>query len=165
MPDIVEVSYRRPKKPEAKKKTKVDLWREYGLERPAKPRYSGLRGIVWHLLSLYVRKVRDKDFPCINCGQFKEEYQGGHFIPTGKCGWDGMALDPLNVHAECGFCNFREKTKLLYAKHLDERYGPGTAQKLRDRYYEYTKSNEKNWGQARYRQEIAHYQALLENLR
>lgn len=151
------------------RKTKKAIWAEYGLERPAKPRYSGLRGIVWHLLSIYVR-IRDlKAYGpvCVNCGQVKEEFHGGHFIATGDCGWDGMALDEMNVHSECSACNFRDKAKLKYARNLDLRYGPGTAQKLRDRYYEYKMPGvvHKNWSQEVYRAKIAELQQKISTLK
>ncbi len=149
-----------------RRKTKKDMWAEYGLERPSKPRYSGLRGIVWHLLSLYVRTVRDKDKPCIGCGKEHEDYHGGHFIATGRCGWDGLALNPDNVHKEGASCNFRDKQKLEYERNLDLRYGSGTAQKLRDIYYEYKHSGNqyKNWSQNEYREKIAYYKSQLDNV-
>lgn len=156
---------KRPAKP---RRTKKDMWADYGLVRPAKPRFSGLRGIAWHVLSLYVRERDLKAFGqvCVNCGNEKTDFHGGHFIPAGKCGWDGLSLDELNIHAECSYCNFRDKTKLNYARNLDLRYGPGTAQKLRDRYYEYASSKDsyKNYTQDEYRQFISKYKALLQTL-
>lgn len=149
-----------------KKKTKVDLWREFGLTRPAKPRYSGLRGVLWLVLSQYVR-ARDKALWgafCVNCGLEKEEFHGGHYIATGSCGWDGLALDEKNVHAECSSCNFRDKQKLKYGFNLDIRYGVGTADKLRERYQAYIKEGGKNWNNQTYREEINHYQQLLAGL-
>ena len=167
MIEVVTRKKRKASKSASKRrKTKKDLWAEYGLERPPRPRYSGLRGIVWFLLSLYVRQRDLKAYGpiCINCGKVKEEFHGGHFIPTGECGWDGLALDEKNVHAECSYCNFRDKAKLNYARNLDLRYGAGTAQALRDRYYEYKHSGNqyKNLTQNEYREKIAYLQALLE---
>jgi hypothetical protein len=186
MPEVVETIYKRrtplkrSKRPlgassakktrkvsSRKKKTKADLWREFGFERPAKPRFSGLRGIVWHVLSLYVRQRDLKAFGpvCVNCGEEKTDFHGGHFIAAGQCGWDGLALDPENIHAECSSCNLRDKAKLKYAYHLDLRYGPGTAQKLRDRYNHYRFSGDsfKNFSNVEYRRLITHYKQAVEN--
>lgn len=154
-------------KKKKKRKLKADIWREFGLTRPAKPRYSGLRGVLWFVLSQYVR-ARDKRLwgpLCVNCGEEKEEFQGGHFISTGSCGWDGLALDEENVHAECKSCNLRDKQKLKYGFNLDKRYGVGTADRLRQRYQEYLQGNCKNWNNQTYREKIAHYQELLNSQR
>ncbi len=154
------------KKEKKKRQTKKDLWAQYGLVRPAKPRYAGLRGIVWHLLSLYVRNVRDKDKPCIGCGKEHDEYHGGHFIAAGSCGWDGLALNPDNVHKEGASCNFRDKQKLGYERNLDLRYGAGTAQNLKTIYYEYKHSGKtyKNWNQNELREKIATYTEMLQEI-
>lgn len=143
-----------------KRKLKADVWREFGLERPAKPRYSGRRGVLWHVLSLYVRARDLMSWGpiCVNCDREKTGFQGGHYIATGSCGWDGLALDEENVHAECSSCNFRDKQKLQYGFNLDRRYGPGTAERLRERYQEYLKNGGKNWNNETYRQKILHYQ-------
>lgn len=157
---LKRVSLKKPKK----RKLKADIWREFGLTRPAKPRYSGLRGVLWFVLSQYVR-MRDKRLWgafCVNCGLPKEDMHGGHFIATGSCGWDGLALDETNVHAECSSCNYRDKQKLKYGFNLDKRYGPGTADKLRARYKEYTEtSGHKNWNNQIYKEKIAYYQAQM----
>lgn len=162
----VVTSRRKVSSKKKKRKLKADIWREFGLTRPAKPRYSGLRGVLWFVLSQYVR-ARDRSLwgPfCVNCGKEGSEFQGGHFISTGSCGWDGLALDPDNVHAECPSCNYRDKQKLKYGFNLDKRYGPGTADKLRQRYQEYLKTDNKNWNNQTYREKILHYQELLSTL-
>jgi hypothetical protein len=75
-----------------------------------------------------------------------------------------LALDPLNVHAECSACNFRDKQKLKYGFNLDRRYGLGTADKLRQRYQDYLKEGGKNWNSDTYRAKIAEYQEILNGL-
>lgn len=153
------------KRPKRKKKTQADIWREFGLNRPPKPRYSGLRGILWYVFSLYIRE-RDKNLPCINCGLMKPERHAGHYIPTGQCGWDGMVFDEMNVHSECSSCNMRDKRKLKYGLNLDKRH-PGTREQLERRYSDYRASQGqyKNYSQDEYRARIRMYTTRLSTLR
>lgn len=154
-----------PKKaPRKRRKTKSDMWAEFGLKRPPKPRYSGLRGVLWYVFSKFIRE-RDKDLPCINCGLMKEDRHAGHFIPTGKCGWDGMVFDDMNVHSECSSCNLRDKRKMKYGVNLDRLY-PGERRILEDIYSTYiTPGNSfKNFSADKYRSLIAEYTKKLEEL-
>jgi len=50
----------------------------------------------------YIRK-RDADLPCISCGEFKDNYQAGHYYAVG--GFDGLRFDELNCNKECVRCN------------------------------------------------------------
>ncbi len=137
--------------------------REYGVPVTTKLRYAGLRGILWYWFSRYIRQVRDKEETCISCGFEKDEYHGGHFVPTGSCSWDGLVFSERNVNKECAFCNQRDKIKLKYAKNLDAKYGEGTAQSLRDQYYAYRENKEiyKNWKKSEYVEKIEHYRKLV----
>lgn len=148
---------KRATKPKAKKKTKAGLWRIYGLNRPPKPRYEGLRGIYWYLLS---RKVRQRDFKafraCISCGRtvFRwEDTDAGHFIPASAGGF-GLLFDERNVNMQHKACNnptWTPEASLGYEKGLDERYGEGTAQDLKDRFYDSKKGTPvKEWSQHEY---------------
>lgn len=124
------------------KQSKADFLREWKLPYPAF-RYGDLRyknppekGVYWYFFSLHVRQ-RDveKYGTCISCNRAitVDSCDAGHFMPTASCGRD-LIFDPLNVNAECPYCNAFDETHLLgYAEGLDRRYGPGTAQGLRDR--------------------------------
>lgn len=116
------------------------------------------RGILWYWFSRYVR-ARDKKYPCISCNLPKPERQGGHFIPTGSMGVDEMVFSEKNVHSECSSCNNWDKNKLQYARNLDIRYGLGTAQALRDIFYEYKYGGVvyRNWNVDTYKEKIAYY--------
>lgn len=121
-----------------KKAPKSAIWTIYGLNRPAKPRYSGLKGVLWHVTSLYVR-IRDfKQWgKCINCGKAVQSWrdlQCGHFINAARCGF-ALLFDLTNLNGECGGCNAYDKQKLGYERNLDARYGAGTAQGIKDRYF------------------------------
>lgn len=151
-----------PKKP---KLTKKELWAIYGLNRPSKPRYEGLKGIYWHVLSMYVRQ---RDYTlwgrCISCNKKVldwHELQGGHFVAAGTGGFK-LLFDPRNVNGECGYCNGFDPNHLLgYEVGLDTRYGPGTAQSLKDAYAESRKSTSKGWSDREYHEKILHLQAEL----
>lgn len=152
----------------AKKTNKTELWRSYGLTRPPKPRYTGLKGIYWHLLSEYTRR-RDFDLfeACIGCGRKVtswKELQGGHFIAAERCGWK-LLFDTRNVNGECGGCNAYDKQKLGYERRLDERYGEGWTNRIKDDFFEGKKGTPaKQWSQFEYNQNIIRLQAELKAL-
>lgn len=159
-----------PKKVKRKPDTKKATLASYGL--PASYKSSNLRygqpierGILWYWFSKFIRE-RDRELPCISCGNHKPEYHGGHFIAAGAMSADEMVFNEMNVSAECPFCNLRDKAKLKYAYNLDRRYGPGTAQKLRDAFNEYKFGGKsyKNWNRDEYKEKIARYRRLLEEL-
>lgn len=148
--------------------TKSELWAAFGLNRPPKPRYEGLKGIYWYVLSRFVR-LRDFQMynRCISCNKWVESWeqlQGGHFIAAGTGGIE-LLFDPLNVNGECGPCNGFDGNHLIgYAAGLDERYGIGTAQALRDRYLNQKKvgaPTQKAWSDEIYREKIRYLQAEL----
>ena len=145
----------------AKKQTKADMWREFGLERPSSPRYEGLKGIYWRIFS---EKRRKEDFEkygtCISCGKRVNSWQDfdpGHFIPAGGGGF-ALLFHPQNVNGECKRCNAFDEMHLFgYAEGLDERYGPGTAERLKEMYNDahFKGKITKEWGQVEYRARIA----------
>lgn len=98
------------------------------------------KGIYWHLFSRYIRERDVEQWGvCISCGKpiTVDTCDAGHFIPAGSCGRD-LLFDPVNVNAECGRCNAWDEGHLFgYERNLDVRYGSGTAQSLKDRYFEY----------------------------
>lgn len=125
--------------PKKKKLTQKEIWAQYGLLKPQNPRYTGLKGIYWHVVSEFVRR---RDFAlwkgaCISCGKRAsnwKQYQAGHFVAAGTGGF-ALLFDLKNISAECGYCNgFDENHLIGYERNLDARYGKGTAQKLKDRY-------------------------------
>lgn len=144
-----------------KEKTKKELWEEYGLVRPAKPRYVGLKGVYWYVLSRYVRQ---RDFylyrSCISCGRTVFNWKdgdAGHFIPASACGF-ALLFDETNVNMQHKSCNnpvWTPEACLGYEKGLDERYGTGTAEGLKSRYFKHLKGTpEKEWSQMEYHQRI-----------
>ena len=86
------------------------------------------------IFSIYIRK-KGADFhgliECYTCGELKNwkyEIDAGHFMGRGKY---ATRWDEQNVKPQCKKCNgFRSGEQYLFAKHLDEEYGKGTADEL-----------------------------------
>jgi len=112
--------------------------------------------VLWYYFSLFVRQ-RDveKYGTCISCGGPLnwENAHAGHFMPADDCGRD-LLFDEVNVNGECKHCNGFDGAHLLgYAENLDKRYGPGTAQELRDRRHHYRMGRDgvvKDWKKDKY---------------
>jgi len=72
------------------------------------------------VFNAYIRE-RDKDQPCISCGQFKT-LQAGHYYPVQ--GYDGLRFNEDNVHGECAGCNCFDEGHLIgYGGYLVLRIG------------------------------------------
>lgn len=148
--------------------TKKAMWEQYGLTRPPVPRYEGLKGIYWYVLSLYVRTRDLKQWNrCISCNKWAasiEDIQAGHFIAAGTGGF-ALLFDPRNVNGECGYCNGFDQNHLVgYEVGLDERYGVGTAQKLKEEYRANRGITHKTWSEKEYDAKIRELQAMLASL-
>jgi hypothetical protein len=76
----------------------------------------------------YIR-LRDKDQPCISCGQNKP-LQAGHYYPTQ--GYDGLRFDEFNVNGECSGCNCFDPAHLIH-------YGENLRKRIGDEYFEWLK--------------------------
>ncbi len=144
--------------------TKADLWRQYGLKIPSKPRYEGLKGIYWWLFS---RKRRIQDFKkyngeCIDqCGKRAEKWQdfdAGHFISAQQGGF-GLLFEERNVNGQLKSCNnpvWSPNSSHGYRIGLDNRYGEGTADGLYQRYCDahFKGISTKEWTQKEYHEKI-----------
>lgn len=149
--------------------TKAELWAMYGLNRPSTPRYEGLKGIYWYVTSIYVR-TRDLKMwnRCISCNKWVNdisELQAGHFIAAGTGGFD-LLFDLTNVNGECGYCNGFDQNHLVgYELGLDERYGAGTAAKLKQRYLTSRRATPmKGINDKQYHEKILQLQAAIASL-
>lgn len=150
----------------AGKTTFADKLRSYGLpEWKVQQGRHGLRwlypfekGVYWFFFSLFIRnRDVDKYGTCISCGReiTVDTSDCGHFIPAGQCGRD-LLFDERNNNAECPRCNAWDELHLVgYAKGLDNRYGPGTADSLLQRFHEYKNGPVvKDFKAAEYREKI-----------
>jgi hypothetical protein len=88
----------------------------------------------------YIR-LRDKDKPCISCGQFKT-LQAGHFYSVRM--YDGLRFDEDNCHGECAGCNgFDDMHLIKYSENIQKRIGQQNWWELNDRAQRYKRNGHK----------------------
>lgn len=139
------------------------------MNRPPKPRYEGLKGVYWYVVSQYVRQRDLKTWNrCISCNKWVtgiEQLQAGHFIAAGTGGID-LLFDLTNINGECGYCNGFDQNHLVgYELGLDERYGKGTAAALKERYLTSRRGTPvKGLNDKDYHEKILQMQAAIETL-
>lgn len=118
------------------KKTKIALFREYGVPDRAYRRYSGIKGVYWYYFS---RMIRERDYKlynglCMTCLKYVERGsdQCGHLFPARDCGFT-LLFHPLNNHLQHSKCNnprFTPSAGIHNAINIEKRYGTGTIEKL-----------------------------------
>jgi MinD superfamily P-loop ATPase len=69
-----------------------------------------LKQDVQKIFNEFIR-LRDKDKPCISCGQNKE-LQAGHFFSVRM--YDALRFDEDNCHGECAYCNCFDDNHLIF---------------------------------------------------
>lgn len=126
---------RRQKKP---RKTKISLFREWGVPDRAYKRYSGLKGVYWYWFS---KEIRERDYReygglCMTCNTYVERSQDqcGHVFAAKDCGF-ALLFHPLNNHLQHAKCNnprFTPSAGIYNALTVDKRYGAGTIEMLRN---------------------------------
>ena len=73
-------------------------------------------------------RERDKDMPCISCGEYRE-LQAGHFYSGGH--YPSLKFNEDNVHGQCKRCNYFLSGNLTeYEKNLRERIGDERVERL-----------------------------------
>lgn len=117
---------------------KAKLCEQYGLPNipcqrwgtaKAPTRTDLLRGMLWTVFSAHIRE-RDKDQPCISCGQHHEAKQAGHYVPVGNSSVVLWFLEE-NVNGECPSCNAFDSWHLVpMRKNLIYKWGEGTVEWL-----------------------------------
>ena len=77
---------------------------------------------VQNIVHEYVR-LRDKDKPCISCGQpLDDSLQAGHFYAAKD--YSALKFDEDNIHGQCVGCNIRSEGNLnKYDLNLPKRIG------------------------------------------
>lgn len=113
------------------------------------------------IFNSYIRE-RDKEKPCISCGQFKT-LQAGHFFPVQ--GYDALRFDQDNVHGECAGCNCFDEGHLIgYQDNLRIRIGNERLEELKERARDYKKNGYK-WTRSELEEMIIIYKNKLKNER
>lgn len=142
-----------------------DMWEEFGLKKPAKPRYVGLQGVLWFLTSTLVRR---QDFAlyggmCVDgCGEKVSNWKdahAGHFQTASK---PTTRFIRENLGLQLPGCNKAQQegdsSKTIgFAKEIDRRHGAGTADKI----IALSLKKEKNMKDDELREKIKEVQAQL----
>ena len=106
-------------------------------------------------------RLRDKDQPCISCGQFKV-LQCGHFFNVG--GHDGLRFNEDNANGECAGCNCFDLSHLInYGDNLIERIGIERFQNLKNQAKIYKREGHK-WTRYELLEMIEKYKAKIREL-
>lgn len=107
-------------------------------------------------------RLRDKDKPCISCGQFKE-LQAGHYYSVK--GYDGLRFDELNCAGECAGCNCFDESHLIgYGENLLERIGAVNFGILKMRAATYKRMGYK-WSRSELEEKIQYYKNKVAELK
>lgn len=113
------------------------------------------------IFNSYIRE-RDRNQPCISCGQFKT-LQAGHFFPVK--GYDSLRFNEDNVHGECAGCNCFDEGHLIgYYENLIARIGNERLEELKERARAYKKNGYK-WTRSELEEMIIIYKNKLKNER
>lgn len=142
-------------------------WATYGLKKPPKPRFKGLAGVLWYVLSRYVRKSEFITYQgmCVDgCGRKVlawEEADCGHFRASNRGFCTRFLRENLGLQTK--YCNnpmFSPDSAYGFGLTIDQRYGVGTAQRLK------LMSNTvcKEYSPQKYDTEIRKYIKLFEEL-
>ena len=77
-------------------------------------------------------RERDRDLGCISCRTGAVE-QAGHLVHAGMSVRLATRWHPQNVNGQCVACNHYKSGNLLeYALNVDEKFGAGTAARMRE---------------------------------
>ncbi len=137
---------RKPIKTDAQKKfaarkrkleKEKELWMSFGLERPQKPRYVGVQGVLWFLAS---KAVRSQEYALYGglcgdgCGGKAERWQDahcGHFETARKAQTRFLRENLCLQLAKCNTDqNNGRAIQYRMGKEINKRYGEGTAERV-----------------------------------
>jgi len=83
--------------------------------------FQQLKNKAQKVFNEYIR-LRDRNRPCISCGEFKV-LQAGHFFPVGS--FDSLRFDENNCFGECEQCNCIDVNHLYkFRQNLSKRLTP-----------------------------------------
>ena len=168
--EVVERKKRKPTSKYRKKRLKEDrdMWVEFGLKKPPVPRYVGLQGVLWFLVS---KAVRMADFAkygglCVDgCGGKVNRWEDadcGHFQTASR---PATRFDPRNLALQLKGCNKAQQEgdvskPMGFAREIDRRHGEGTA----DAIIALSKANgQKNLPNEELREQITFYKEKVDN--
>lgn len=143
-----------------------ELWRSFGLERPQKPRYVGLQGILWFVCSKAVRMeefAKYGGFCGDGCGGRVERWQDGHCGHFESAGRAQTRFVRENLVLQLPLCNTDQNNgraiQYRMGKVINERYGEGTAERVTE-----LANTTGSLPESYILEKIAHYRELVEKL-
>lgn len=166
---IIEVVARKAtrgkKRAVAKRKKKVSVWDEFGIKRPVYVRYSGYAGVLWYLMSQYIRKSEFEQYgECVDgCGipiTKWEDCDLGHLKSASKL---STRFIRENLGLQRKWCNSPwggDGNSVGFALTVDKRYGAGTALRLE----KLSQQKQAPFSKELYREQISHYKSLVDSL-
>ena len=82
------------------------------------------------VFNAYIRQ-RDAELTCISCGQHRENYDAGHYVPVK--GGSFLRFHEWNVNKECKACNGFDEFHLIgYRRNLVNKIGEDAVKWLED---------------------------------
>lgn len=127
---------------------------------PKKKTVGKLKQDLQKIFNKFIR-LRDKDKPCVSCGQVKD-LQAGHFFAVS--GYDGLRFDEDNVHGECARCNCWDESHLiLYSENLKGRIGEERYEALKQRARNYKQFGNK-WSRVELEEMLILYKSKVREL-
>ena len=112
------------------------------------------------VFNAYIRE-RDKDKPCISCGNYFEKKDAGHYFATS--GYSGLRFDEDNVHGECAGCNrFNDSHLIGYGLTLPFRIGEYDYKALLLKADEYKRDGIK-WNRNELEEKIEYYKQKIKD--
>lgn len=113
------------------------------------------------IFNKYIR-LRDKDKPCISCGNYFDKKDAGHYYA--RSGYSGLRFDEDNVHGECAGCNRYDDSHLIgYGERIKIKIGATDYEDLQQRAADY-KANGKKWSRGELRELIEYYKQKVKEL-
>lgn len=125
-----------PKASKKKKQTRKELWGQYGLEVPKYIRYSGLQGVLWWVLSRYVRQEEFIKYggKCVDgCGKPIEAWEDadcGHFRSAKSLATRFLRENVAIQRKNCNSPRGGNGRQYDFGLEVDRRWGKGTADRL-----------------------------------
>lgn len=105
------------------KAIKAQERREDAAKREAMMTISDRMDRAQKVVNKWVTKVRDKDEPCISCGQHKDTYDAGHYRSVGATR-AALRFNEDNIHKQCVQCNKHKASNAVeYRIRLIEKIG------------------------------------------
>lgn len=158
--------FKRRSKKRKNKSSDVELWKSFGLSKPYKPRYKGYKGLLWYVISRYVRKSEWLQYGecCDGCGTKIPDWKKadcGHFVSASRGFCTLFTRKNLGLQSKrCNNPSWTPDSAYGFGRTIDKRYGDGTADLL----VAASKGICQDYSEEEYKREIKRYIDLFNKL-